>query len=261
MGKETSNYLRASVLTMRTGYPEWMRVYARGEDPDGMPDELWSKVRKAESAWSVEVGVAAVEMYADGYNNRARLQCQALVRYVAKAPKHDSLAQAVDIAVSLGAYINHGTMVDADGAVGEIVQDVRVYTEVETVNRGGVRAATGGYQVILQWADETVVSPDIEIADYAVQSPTAPAGQPDVGDIDGCIDSIDLTVPFPPDGPDGDAVSILGRAEIEDPNGLRDELAELERCEADPLYILMDAQEERLAWLRELIARWDEDSP
>ena len=257
MGREISCYLDASVRTMKDAYEGW-DIYARGEKPERDPEskkEFGSQVRKAEEGWSVEVGVAAVEMYADGYHNRARLQCQALVRYVAKAPTHDSLAQAVDIGASLGAYINHGTMIDADGlAIGEIVRDVRVFTETETVNRGGVRAATGGYQVILQWSDETVVSPDIDVPGYEVQSPTVPLGQPDVCDHDECIGSVGLCLLISTAGDDSDPIvatsAILTPAEIEA------EIALLQACPD-----LTEAQAQRLAWLRELTELWDEDCP
>ena len=176
---------------MKAAYSGWP-VFARA-----------SQVRAAEEAWSVEVGVAAVEMYADGYNNRAKLRCQALVRYVAKAPTHDSLPQALDIATSLGAFLNHATMAmedpDAPGnrvAVGEIVRDVRVFTEAETVMRGGVRVPTGGVQVILQWEDELTVTPDIVIAGYTVTSPDRPPAQPGIDPpILQEITSISLTMP------------------------------------------------------------------
>ena len=185
MGQEISKYLAASVRTMQESYPGWP-IHERD-----------SQVRKAEDGWSVEVGIAFAEMYSDGYNNRARLQCRALVRYAAKAVTHDSLAQALDIAASLGAGIDHGTMVDSDGnAIGEIVREVRAFPEAEVVIRNGVRAATGAYQIVLQWVDETVVSPEIDIEGYDVQSPTVPPGQPLI-DYDGDIDSIELTVPFP----------------------------------------------------------------
>ena len=193
MGREISCYLDASVRTMKDAYEGW-HIYARGEKPE-REKEFGSQVRKAEEGWSVEVGVAFAEMCTDGYNNRARLQCRALVRYAAKAVTHDSLPQAMDIAASLGAYINHGTMIDADGlAVGEIVREVRAFPEAETIVKGGVRVATGAYQIVLQWVDETVVSPEIDIEGYTVQSPTAPAGQPDVGDFDEDIESIELQV-------------------------------------------------------------------
>ena len=183
MGKEISNYLTASVRTIKERYDGW-DVFERQE-----------QVRPAENAWSVEVGLVALEMYADGFHNRAKLECHALVRYVGKAVTHDSLPQALDIAASLGAGIVHGTMEDSNGrAVGEIVRDVRIFTEAETVVKGGVRIATGAYQIILQWADETVVSPEIEIKGYDVTSPTTPPGQPDVGDYDGDIESIELQV-------------------------------------------------------------------
>ena len=175
MGSEISDYLKATDETVKAAYSGWP-VFTRA-----------SQVRAAEESWSVEVGVAAVEMYADGYNNRAKLRCQALVRYVAKAPTHDSLPQALDIATSLGAFLNHATMAmedpDAPGnrvAVGEIVRDVRVFTEAETVMRGGVRVATGGVQVILQWEDELTVTPDIVIAGYDVTSPNRPPAQPGI---------------------------------------------------------------------------------
>ena len=185
MGQEISNYLAASVLTMQNAYPGWP-IYAREE-----------QVRKAEQGWSVEVGIAFAEMFTDGYENRATLQCRALVRYAAKAVTHDSLPQALDIAASLGAGINHGTMRDASGnSVGEIVREVRAFPEAEVVMRNGVRVATGAYQIILQWVDETVVSPEIDIEGYDVQSPTSPPGQPFI-DHDGDIESIELTVPFP----------------------------------------------------------------
>ena len=190
MGKEISNYLAGVVDTIGAAYTGWP-VFARG-----------SQVRTAENGWSVEVGIAAVEMYADGYNNRAQLHCQALVRYVAKAPTHDTLPQALDIATSLGAFLNHHTMTieDPDAppgrlAVGEIVKNVRVFTEAETTVRGGVRVATGGVQVILQWEDELVVTPDIVIEGYTVTSPARPPAQPDTGgDPDVVIESVRLTM-------------------------------------------------------------------
>ena len=195
MGKEISNYLTASVRTLQESYPGWP-IYERD-----------SQVRKAEEGWSVEVGIAFAEMFADGYENRARLQCRALVRYAAKAVTHDSLPQALDIAASLGAGINHGTMIYVDGegnrqAAGEIVREVRAFPEAEIAMRNGVRVATGAYQIILQWVDETVVSPEIEIEGYDVMSPTAPPGQPFI-DYDGEIESIELSVP--PTEYDGDA--------------------------------------------------------
>ena len=196
MGKEISRYLDASACTIQARYGGWT-VFVRPE-----------QVRKTEDAWSVQVGLAMGETYSDGYDNRAVLQCQALVRYVGKAPSHDSLPQALDIAATLAAGINHGTMMDADGnSVGEIVREVRFFHEVETVLQAGVRVATGGYRVIVQWADETVVTPDIEIEGYTVQSPTSPPGQPLINYIDGCPVigpdetagevPIDLVVPFP----------------------------------------------------------------
>ena len=190
MGMEISNYLDASACTIQALYDGWT-VFVRPE-----------KVRETEYPWSVQVGLAMGETYSDGYDNRAVLQCQALVRYVGKAPTHDSLPQALDIAASLAAGINHGTMQGANGrAAGEIVRDVRFFHEVETVMQAGVRVATGGYRVIVQWADETVVTPEIEIEGYTVQSPTSPPGQPFI-DYDGEIECIELTVPFP----DGDIV-------------------------------------------------------
>ena len=199
MGQEISKYLTASVRTMQESYPGWP-IHERD-----------SQVRKAEDGWSVEVGVVMAEMYSDGYDNRARLQCRALVRYAAKAVTHDSLPQALDIAASLGAGINHGTMIYDDGvnryAVGEIVREVRAFPEAEVVIRNGVRAATGAYQIILQWVDETVVSPEIDIPGYTVQSPTSPPGQPLIDYIEGCPVigpdetegeiPVDLVVPFP----------------------------------------------------------------
>ena len=110
------------------------------------------------------------------------------MRYVGKAPTHDSLPQALDIAASLAAGINHGTMQGSNGrAAGEIVREAKFFHEVETVMQAGVRVATGGYRVIVQWADETVVTPEIEIEGYVVQSPTSPPGQPFI-DYDGDID-------------------------------------------------------------------------
>ena len=109
----------------------------------------------------------------------------------------------MDIATTLGAGINHGTMVDDMGdASGEIVREVQVFTEAETVVQNGVRVATGGVQVILQWSDETVVSTEIEIEGFDVTSLPRPPGQPDVGDPDGNIESIELRVP--PTAYDGD---------------------------------------------------------
>ena len=191
MGMEISEYLKAADETMKAAYAGWP-VFARA-----------SQVRTAEDAWSVEVGIAAVAMDTDGYNNRASLHCQALVRYVAKAPTHDRLPQALDIATSLGAFLNHHTMTieDPDApparlAVGEIVKNVRVFTEAETMVRQGVRVATGGVQVILQWEDELVVTPDIVIEGYTVTSPARPPAQPDTGgDPDVVIESIRLTMP------------------------------------------------------------------
>ena len=185
MGMEISNYLDASACTIQARYGGWT-VFVRPE-----------KVRKTEGPWSVQVGLAMGEMYADGFHNRAQLQCQALVRYAGKAPSHDSLPQAMDIAATLAAGINHGTMENEDGrAVGEIVRDVRFFHEVETVVQAGVRVATGAYRVIVQWADETVISPDIEIEGYMVQSPTVPPGQPDVGgDPDQVIHTITIEMP------------------------------------------------------------------
>ena len=169
MGSEISKYQAAAVRTISELYGGWP-VFERQD-----------ATRITEDAWSVEVGVVGVELFVDGYNNQAQLMCQASIRYASKAPTHDRLAQACDIACSLGSGINHNTMVDGDGnATGEIVHDVRVFTEVETIVRGGVRVATGGYRVILQWADRVVVSPDIEIEGYTVTSPSRPPAQPGI---------------------------------------------------------------------------------
>ena len=197
MGNEISNYQRASANTMRAAFGDTWPIHERD-----------TQVRVAEDAWSVEVAVVGAEIYADGYHNRAIVRGQALVRYAAKAPAHQRLAQAVDIAATLGAAINHGTMWlpdpdDANQRVshGEIVQDVMVFTEAETAVRQGVRVATGGYQVILQWKDEMVIDPQIAIEGYTPQAgPTAPPGQPDLGgDTGEIIERITLNMP-----PDGD---------------------------------------------------------
>lgn len=174
MANELSAYADEIVTAMQADYGGWT-IYRRRD-----------AVQVDERAWSVEVSMGEFEPYHNGTETVVRFTGAATVLFEAKAPTHDSMFQAIDIAASLCAWMTHRHI---EGGV--VCEEVGLVLEPEVVD-GMPPRASGRFIAGVTWRDEVIVTPQIDIEGYTTQNPPM-ADRPD-GPDHGPIDSIDVTL-------------------------------------------------------------------
>ena len=175
MGMEVSTYIGALQQHIRNNYGGWSI------------EEHKTASDSSDGAWGVQLGIVDIEPEWRGDSNGMHydITCSATVFYNSKAPTHDKVLQALDIALSLGAFLDRHTLQGGDGLnineAAEVIPGGGVFQEVNY--RDGVSFASGHYRVNIPWKTRVFVTPQIEIEGYTTTNPPIPGSGVDIDEI------------------------------------------------------------------------------